>query len=238
MKRIIENCVLRIMKENPNENAMGIDREFNKVLKEFIKDKNVDYGVPDEALTGKYLEWKINEIFKEMGANLTTEETAIAHDGIIVYHGLKDKDLILKFVLEIKSHKKHGAIIDDLRELDDWVFCVSGEEKARKERIYVCEAHWILGQPAEAGGYFQHPDPHKGVLILNHDTKNKVDDRCVPFGPSAIAFAETRNFCLIDFPTFLSLYERWRKNLCSLGGILTAIYKSVGAFEMPAETSA
>ena len=231
MREIIEKCLNKIIKKEPDANLIKIDKYYHDVSQEFIKKRKLGVGVADNKLKGKWLEWKVYEIFEDMGIDIILDENDETHDGIIIFETKGSDFPVLKFVLEIKGHDKGGARIgDDLRQLDDWVFRVSGEEKARKERVLVSEPTWSYGESRQGPGYFQHPDPHKGLFILNHDIKNEPADRCAPFASNEINFSESRNHCLIDFLSFLKLYDKWKGDLYTLEDILLALYKTVGVF--------
>jgi len=230
MREIIEKCLHKIIESEQDATFIKIDKCYQDVSKEFIKKGKLDVGEADHKLKGKRLEWKVYEIFEDMGIDVILDENDETHDGIIIFETKGSDFPALKFVLEIKGHDKGGARIEDLRQLDDWVFRVSGEEKARKERVLVAEPIWSYGESRVGPGYFQHPDPHKGLFILNHDIKNEPADRCAPFGSNEIRFSESRNHCLIDFLVFLQLYDKWKEKMYSLEDILLTLYETVGVF--------
>jgi hypothetical protein len=222
----------KILDEFPDISYKVIEKEFNSITEELMETYKLKIGIPDEQLSEKYLEFRVHMLFKEMGSNLILDQTGVNHDGIIQFNSGKTE---FKLVLEIKSHKNGVAATEDLRELDDWVFQLSGEEKARKQKVPVGTYGWVMGQPHAGPGYFEHPDPHKGVFVLNHDCSQPFGERRPPFGHNEIEFAKTRNFCLIDFQTLLMLYEKVRHREYPIEKVLMAIYKSVGVFRFDDE---
>ena len=101
---------------------------FERKLESLVNEGKIFYR-NDEYLGGKALEIKVRHILKQIGFKITFEKN-IDSDGIIKHNDtFKNKKPI---VFEIKSGKTNSPSRTELRQLDDYIFELSGEEKARK----------------------------------------------------------------------------------------------------------
>ncbi len=130
MNRIFDNFRKAIEKELSELNSL----ELEKVLSVFQNEINklLGKGVipigPDYNLSGIALEYRVKDIFRKMGFDVKSGPPKL-YDAIICPSAkLKIKKSI---VLEIKLSKSVSPTRTDLRQLDDWVFELSGEEIAR-----------------------------------------------------------------------------------------------------------
>lgn len=172
-------------------------------------------------LSGNLLMFEVHNIFRSFGGEIVDPGGKDTHDGIVHYKKYK-------FVLEIKSHETKGALLKDLRQLDDYVFTLSGEEKMRKERPeqVIC----LIWGKVHIEPSSRPPDPHRGVFIINHCYLKK--ERCNPFHHNIIKFAEKRALCLIDWPTFLNIKKKFDKGILSSDEIFEKIYNTWGILQL------
>jgi hypothetical protein len=111
------------------------------------------------------------------------------------------------WVVEVKSGAKVNPNIRNLRQLDDWVFDLSGERRIRRSSLELGKgkpnvSHRYIGaiQPAAV-----HPTTHKGVLIYNGPVGMPLNQRPRPMlgknqGENELKFADVRSFCVISLP--------------------------------------
>ena len=118
----------------------------------------------DKDLTGKALEIRIRLLFEKMGFDVVKGRSSM--EDFIIKPPL-DTQISDPLVLEVKSSQKPNLSRDNLRQLDDWVFDLSGEEKARKEGLGGGVDPLAMVTQGLASRKKRHPTPHKGVLIFN-----------------------------------------------------------------------
>jgi len=159
----------------------------------------------DYSLEGEDLTRRVQEILKQMGFNVEKGRPG-------------KEDLIIRkpspVVIEVKSRRnKEGILYEHLRQLDDRIFELSGEEEARKGNVPVFKPTWSYGKSVIGGSSFNHPKPHKGVLIFNGPTSIPFHARsgsCLP--PNQKDFVEKRRLCIIPFATLIKYYERYKED--------------------------
>jgi len=87
--------------------------------------------------------------------------------------------------------------VRDLRQLDDWVFDLSGEAAERRQSLRFGGRHGgqAIGAVQPKTG---HPSPHKGVLVFNGPTTEALSAReRRAFEPRTAALVESRCLCVI-----------------------------------------
>jgi hypothetical protein len=165
----------------------------------------------DYSLAGLGLECRVKEVFHRAGFEIKR-----GRDGMedFIVDAPPDAKPSTPLVLEAKSSRKPHVGRDELRQLDDWVFELSGEQEARKYGLggkggpdYLAFASWgLLSRQSQR---VFHPTPHKGVLIFNgpieHPFSKRASD-CI--GPNDRDFVDKRNFCVIPFQVLLDYCKR------------------------------
>jgi hypothetical protein len=146
------------------ELAAGIPYSQAAALLEAELERLVDQRMPglglDELLTGTPLEIRVEQLFVSAGFAVKRGRPSREDFVINLPEGAKTLD---PCVIEVKSHHKDRAVKwDDLRQLDDWVFDLSGEDVARKEGLRGGPSAGPL-QPLR----HRHPSPQKGILVFN-----------------------------------------------------------------------
>jgi hypothetical protein len=155
---------------------------------------------PDHQIGGPGLEIRVRLLLAQIG--LTGSRTAsVAADLVVPPPNSFRPDRPL--VIEIKSGKGRAPDRANLRQLDDWVFELSGEARARKRNIVAAPAG-LRGQLSPVAAPV-HPSPHKGVFIYNGPLGTEFVQRPKEWlGPNEIAFAEKRNFCVLRLETLIA----------------------------------
>lgn len=99
-------------------------------VQDLVEQDAFDLG-HDHRLGGAALEARVFSLLRKMGLTVTTESPDL-WDAVL---GLPGGEPSKQCVLEVKSGKGVSPTRSDLRQLDDWVFELSGEEQARKQGL-------------------------------------------------------------------------------------------------------
>jgi len=175
------------------------------------------------GLTGPELEREVHTVFLQLGATLVDQGGRDNHDGY--FHYGPDDRQVFRFVLETKSTTRRPANLEMVRQLDDWVYQLSGEEWARKHGSKINGLALLtdgLGTSAA-----QHLKPHRGVLVLNHCCMKPLP-RPEPFPGKVVEFAQTRAFCLLTWPDLLDLRHMVTEARVSGQDVLRAVWATFG----------
>lgn len=120
---------------------------------------------------------------------------------------------------------------DDLRQLDDWVFDLSGEEQARKSGFggeFDALAMVTGGLVSEP---HRHPTPHKGVLIFNGPIGAHFSQRTTPcVQPNDAQFLQKRNFCVISLPKLIQNIGAIQTQLLTIDDFWERLHATSGEF--------
>ena len=183
------------------------EKGINGVIDSLIDDDRLLFG-PDHQLGGRWLESRVRCIFREMG--FTVEKGPVGFYDAVVKPpgGWKPADPL---VVEIKSGKSPSPAREDLRQLDDWGFELSGEEAVRKGKA-VAPGNIIT--QGLGGSRYSHPTPHKGIMIYNGPLGKCFADRSPGdgwLGANEKEFAEKRAFCIASLPCVLEWFTVHQK---------------------------
>jgi len=160
----------------------------------------------DKDLTGISLELRVKQLFQEIDLNIIDGRPGQEDFVVIADHNSKHKDNI---VIEVKSSRKPNIMIDDLRQLDDWVFDLSDEEKARKHGLGGGFNALALATQGFISSPKRHPTPHKGLLVFNGPIGTPFEERNSSIlSPNQIDFVQKRNFCVISINHLVTLLEK------------------------------
>jgi hypothetical protein len=188
---------------------------FYKQIELLQQAREISLGL-DKDLGGKSLELRVKEIFHEAGFNIIDGRKG-CEDFIVEPH--PDYTIQEHIVLEVKSSGKPAPNLDDFRQLDDWVFYLSGEEAARKNRSRV-------GGFNQAPSMGTHPTPHKGVFIFNGQLGVDFEKRNHSFvHPSHLEFIAKRNFCAISLNSLIDLLSESNEYVWDI------LHKTVGEYK-------
>lgn len=163
----------------------------------------------DEKLSGFSLELRVQRAFEDAGFLISVGRPGM--EDFVVERGAGDEPAD-NLVLEVKASRKSQPTLDDLRQLDDWVFDLSGEEIARKEGL----GGGLDSLAIATDGYYtetkRHPAPHKGVLVFNGPIGIPFDNRPRDIlHPNQQVFAAKRNFCVIGLEQLLQVLSNHRE---------------------------
>jgi len=219
-----------LQKLRPMPDYRSVARAFEFEMECLLADGLVSLG-PDHELSGPALEFKVRNIFSRIGYVVEKGDVG-HHDGII--KPPENFQPVKSVVLEIKSSKNLSPGRDDLRQLDDWVFELSGEEKARKEGL---GGGGDIVAFATAGMFTSrqyHPNPHKGAMVFNGPLGVVFNNRPSNWlGANECEFAKKRNFSIISFACLLSWYEACQKDKALSIKLWEAIHSTCGILEYP-----
>ena len=183
----------------------------------------------DPWLTGKPLEIRIKLLFLTMGFDINSGRNGLEDFVVSPVEGMKPNEPL---VLEVKSSRKPNISRDNLRQLDDWVFDLSGEEKARKHGLgggfdaLSLATNGMLSRPKK------HPTPHKGVLIFNGPVGIPFEDRPpTSIGYNEHDFINKRNLCIIPLNTLLDYSIKFQDRSKVKDILWDNIHKTIGELE-------
>ena len=211
----IEGSIKKIRKPQLAEVWKATKRQIERLCEEgFISFGN------DYALTSFGLECRVKQVFQSMKFDITPGRDGMEDFIVPVPDGFQPPTGKAHYplVLEVKSSRKSYISRDDLRQLDDWVFELSGEEKARKYGLgggggldYMAFAsHGMLTSTSQPAF---HPSPHKGVMVFNGPIGTPFSERktrCL--GSDQEEFAYKRDFCIIPFDILLKYLGKYQKD--------------------------
>ncbi len=159
----------------------------------------------DKDLMGVSLELRVKQLFKEAGFNISDGE--IGKEDFIVFSKEND-DIKDNLVIEVKSSRKPQPSLDNLRQLDDWVYYLSGEEQARKHGLGGGLDPLAMAYRGICTSNRRHPTPHKGVFIFNGPVGVPFSERSNILHQNHNEFVEKRNFCIIGINDLAELLRK------------------------------
>ena len=146
----------------------------------------------DTALSGLLLELRVKQLFSDI--TLDVRESRAPNLENITIQPSAEFRTKKPIVVEIKSSKYPQVSRSDLRQLDDWVYELSGEEIARKqglkpELVGMQTFPWyeVFTKPG------RHPYPHKGVMIFNGPLGIPFEERGECLNSESIQFVDKRD---------------------------------------------
>jgi len=180
----------------------------------------------ESSLSGLALQFRVKKMLRDMGYDVGDGRSPDLEDLILKYQS--NYETKLNIVIEVKSGKKPQVSRDDLRQLDDWIFDLSGEEDARKWKPKK------IGGPnigASQGVWIRHihPTPHKGVMIYNGPTSKDFPSRsneCI--NPNDVDFVTKRNFCIIPFSILIRKYNEIKEGDLTTEQFWEEMHSAVG----------
>jgi hypothetical protein len=183
----------------------------------------------DISLSGFALEIRVKRILNELGLPVTEGRRRNLED--LIVNARDDFTTPFPLAVEVKGTNRAYVVRRELRELDDWVFELSGEEKIRRRRRpprthgkYVY--YWTAGLPP---GPDSHPTPHKGVLVFNGPLGMHFEERsanCI--NPNDLEFVHKRYFCIIPFQILLDAASKVASKDVTLHDLWEKIHQTEG----------
>ena len=204
-----------------------IEKELKKLYIEGKIILNDDY-----ALQHAGIEIRVEKILMGMGFKMSPGRAKNLEDFIIEPHKHFSRQSPL--VVEVKSGKDQYIHRDHLRQLDDWVFELSGEDKARKGDTLrgSSQVGWSHGKPVRMPKPYKHPTPHKGVMVYNGPVGVMFKDRnknCI--NPNDSEFVNKRSFCIIPFHILVRCFEKLLTNEIKPEELWEKTHKTSGLLE-------
>lgn len=203
---------------------------FEKKMEKLVNEGKVFYR-HDEYLGGNALEIKVRHILKQIGLKISFEKN-IDCDGIIKHN---DGFIVKKpIVLEIKSGKSNFPSRTQLRQLDDYIFELSGEEKARKEGFGESGLKYdplynIYGHGLVKKTKLYHPTPHKGLMIYNNTEGTFFKENFLfELGFNEKEFCIKRDICVLSYKEFLDISKLIMEDKMQIEDFWNLIHKTVG----------
>lgn len=186
-----------------------IEKAAKGVLDELAEQGVVKFR-EDYRLGGGPLETRVMLILAEMGFTVARGREGLEDFVIQPPNG---SAYPRPLVLEVKSGKDAGPTREHLRQLDDWVFDLSGEEVLRRGPVggggLIGGGHRGGSRVIQTNRSVWHPTPHKGVFIYNGPLGIQFSGRSANWlGANEEAFASKRNFCVIAFSTLLAYHAK------------------------------
>lgn len=215
LREAIEGSIKKIGEPQLADVWKTIERQIARLCEEGF----ISFG-DDHALTSFGLECRVKQVFQSMKFAITPGRDGMEDFTVPVPDGFQPPTAKPHnpLVLEVKSSRKPFISRDDLRQLDDWVFELSGEEKARKHGLgggggpdlMAFVSHGMLTSDSQPAF---HPSPHKGVMVFNGPIGTPFSKRRTScLGSDIEEFAYKRNFCIIPFDILLKYLETYQRD--------------------------
>lgn len=207
---------------------------FDKKLESLVNKGKLRFK-DDRYLGGLALEIRVRNSFSDIGFNVT-QVNKIDCDGLLVPNN--DFEIKNPIVFEIKSGKSLAPSRTELRQLDDYIFELSGEEKARKEGLGKEGIHYdplanLFGHNLVKGKKYFHPTPQKGCMIFNNvEGTHFLEPSIFELGFNELEFVKKRNICVMTFRTLLYLTSKVKHNELSLTEFWNMIQKTEGVLNI------
>lgn len=184
----------------------------------------------DHRLGGAALEARVFSVLRKMGITVATD-TPDLWDAVL---SLASGEPAKPCVLEVKSAKGVGPTRSDLRQLDDWVFELSGEEQARKVGLGGGVDPLAMALQGVVTSRQFHPSPHKGVMIFNGPLGTEFQSRPRDWlGANEKVFADKRDFAVVSFEVLLAWHESIANGAVSVGRFWSLLHSATGVLPGP-----
>jgi hypothetical protein len=218
LRKALRSAIL----SDPHHSSDDIERVFRQTLRDLLGEGEVP--VPDDyMLTHLALEVRCQQLLQSMG--LQVEPGRDGKEDLIVRppSGASPEE---PMAVEVKSGKDPSPGIEQLRQLDDWVFDLSQEEQVRKRQRGFGLA------PLGITPAYSHPTPHKGVFIYNGPINMPFDRRADRWlGYNEEQFAIKRHFSIISFPLLIAVAAEFQKDRRWLAPLWNLIHTTSGLLQ-------
>jgi hypothetical protein len=195
------DAIEALVKESNLRNYDDLQGQFKQAIDCLVRKGKVQFG-PDHQLGGDSLTVRVRLILEDMGLTMGDEREKL-EDLVVKVPAFATRSVPL--VLEVKSGKAPNPTRGQLRQLDDWVFELSGEAQIRKNVYEKVDPYRTYTSPGAIPPRPSHPTPHKGVFLYNGPLGQPFDQRRIPMlSQNEAQFAQIRSFCVISFPCLLS----------------------------------
>ena len=155
--------LIEILSQEGISNFSKAEKFLTTQLRLLQKNSQLNLG-DDKDLAALSLEIRVQRLFESVEFDIRPGREG-KEDFVIVARENDTPNNNL--VVEVKSGKSGQIALMDLRQLDDWVFDLSGEEQARKHGLGGNADVLALASAGMFTSKSHHPTPHKGVMIFN-----------------------------------------------------------------------
>jgi len=247
-----DDIVVRVARHSRHEACAQAERQYVLARDEPAMQGKLESPVRASELTGAALEKETHHLFRALGCLVKSEDPNVAHDGAVYYPPNELPDVAkssrkpsaedenaakqdakpapsCRMVLEIKSSRKWGSL-KDLRQLDDWVYQVSGEEELRKGNAIDFEAIASGGTLSISGRVAGRR--HKGVLVFNPIGRPLSKALAPDWETGHVQFAENRAMCMMTFQQLVYLVSCVARGEADAEWMLKAIDSTQGALDV------
>ncbi|MGB2808852.1 MAG: hypothetical protein WBC22_13995 [Sedimentisphaerales bacterium] len=206
-------------------------REFRQLLDKMARNRLIDLG-NDVGLEGSRLEIRVRLLFEHAGMKVEDGRPSMED---FVIKPPKKSEFYLSLVIEVKSKSKQSPEMDHLRQLDDWVFDLSGEHGVRKRGYKLWNKHSSKISGVSIGAWQPphiHPKRYKGVFIFNGPIGMPFENRSTDWlEDNQEKFVKDRGFCMISLESLISWAEACHDNDERLNLFWKKIYETNGILQ-------
>lgn len=224
-EKAVENLIRELLQSQPELTFDDVQEAFRCAARTLSDAGILKQHKDEHRLNGLPLEWAVKRIFKQIQKLDSRKAWNRFHEPkhpnvheFIFERGFRDDDTDAvrrddafhsRLVFEVKSHSNHGATIEDLRQLEDWVGRLNRShqktltDKKLKDRLRSYRP--LLTDIPERERILAILNPYKGVLVLNHEWNR--DRPSEAFGANEQAFASEQNFCLLSYRDLLQFRD-------------------------------
>ena len=222
---ILAAFLRKLVADTPELTFDELQEYFRNTAKTLCDEGRLTQHHDERKLNGFPLEWAVKRIFRQIQAEDSRKAWSRFHEPehpniheFIFERGFLDEDtdaerrddaFHFRLVFEVKSHANHGAAIDDLRQLEDWVGRLNRDyqrtlsNSALKRRMELYRP--LLPDVPESERLRALLNPYKGVFVLNHEWSRELPSEA--FGSNEQAFARERDFCLLEYRHLLQFRD-------------------------------
>jgi hypothetical protein len=202
----------------------------------------------DYQLKDTPLEKRVGELLRQVGMDVSCEPRGSKEDFILKPRAdwLPQNTIVLE--VKGKLSKTSPNTKEDLRQLDDRVFELSGEMTIRRRTLNAWNdpLHRVqnIGPPHLGISFVTNPGPiprsqtHpnvvKGVLLFNGPTTMPFEERKSEWlGSDQLEFAEFRSFCVISLQTLIGWVDACTEDDELCGIFWRTLYETHGCMKNP-----
>ena len=229
MQHPLRDTLSRYARANPRLSLGELSQDIGGLLRELAETGTVSIG-EDKNLTGESLEVRTSLLLKLAGFTVLPGRKQLEDFTVEAPSGAATTRPL---VIEVKSDRKPYIQRDDLRQLDDWVFDLSQEDRARKHGLGGGIDPLAVATSGLVSRRHQHPTPHKGILVFNGPVGMVFSERKFsPLSVDTLAFAIKRGFCVLPFGRLIDAVESVKDGRHSAHQLWEKLQSTEGEFAL------
>ena len=218
----MSNELKRILSDAGKNDFASAEQFLLDKLKSLHRNGALELG-EDKDLSGISLELRVQQLFQKAEFNIV-EGRPGKEDFVVIAD--ENDELKDNLVIEVKSSRTPHPELDDLRQLDDWVFDLSGEEQARKHGLGGGLDPLAMVTNGLITRAKRHPTHHKGIFVFNGPIGVPFSERTSHIlHPNQLEFTEKRNFYVIGIESLVTLLNKGRQSAW------VTLHESVGEYQ-------